>query len=164
MVVDALKTNATHVCFIDEDMGFAPDTLHVLLRKRQPIVGANYPMRVPPMQFTALSMDQKTRVHTDGHKDGLEPAYYIGFGFAVIERQVFEKIPKPWFLGGYNLTTEKYTTEDHPFCRKSREAGYTVYVDHDASKRVWHVGSHNYRWDAVPTPQENMNGNTSTTA
>lgn len=154
LVVDALKAGATHICYIDEDMGFAPDTLHVLLRKRQAIVGANYPMRVPPMQFTALSMDAKTRVHTDATRDGLEPAYYIGFGFAVIQTKVFETLAKPWFLSGYNLTSERYTTEDHPFCKKAREAGFPVYVDHDASRRVWHVGYHNYRWQDVPAPQE----------
>jgi hypothetical protein len=146
-VKDALaKDNVTHICFIDEDMGFDPDTLHVLLRKRQPIVGANYSMRVPPPQFTALALDKKDRVITTDEKTGLEPAYYIGFGFAVIEAKVFKALETPWFLGGYNTTVQRYTTEDHPFCKAAAEKGFPVYVDHDASKKVYHVGNHNYTW------------------
>lgn len=150
MVEDALsKPTVTHVLFIDEDMGFAPDTLHVLARRRQAIVGCNYPMRVPPPQFTALAMNQRERVITTATSTGLEPAYYIGFGFTLIERRVFEALTRPRFLIGYNTTAQRYTTEDHPFCRKAREAGFTVYVDHDASRQVFHVGNHNYSWREV---------------
>jgi len=149
MVEDALKADATHILFLDEDMGFDPDVAHTLFARRQPIVGCNYPMRVPPPQFTALAMDTTHRVYTGPDSMGLEPALYIGFGCASIERQVFEKSERPRFLIGYNTETHRYSTEDHPFCRKARDAGFVVYVDHDASKKIFHVGNKNYRWDEV---------------
>ena len=150
MVEDALGAGCTHILFLDEDMGFAPDVAHRLFARRQAIVGCNYPMRVPPPQFTALSLDTTQRVYTGADTTGLEPAYYIGFGCALIARNVFEALPRPRFLIGYNTTTHRYSTEDHPFCKAAREAGFTVFVDHDASKQVFHVGNHNYLWSEVP--------------
>ena len=150
MVEDALHAGSTHILFLDEDMGFDPDVAHLLFSRRQPIVGCNYPMRVPPPQFTALAMDTTHRIYTGPSSTGLEPAFYIGFGCALIERQVFERIARPRFLIGYNTETHRYSTEDHPFCRKARDAGFVVYVDHDASKKLFHVGNHNYRWNEVP--------------
>ncbi len=156
MVTEALAAEATHILFLDEDMGFAPDVAHRLFARRQPIVGCNYPMRVPPPQFTALAIDTTQRVQTRADSTGLEPAYYIGFGCALIERRVFETLARPWFLIGYNTETHRYSTEDHPFCRQARAAGFPVYVDHEASKVVFHVGSHNYSWQEVDAWQHSQ--------
>lgn len=139
------KEDATHLLFIDEDMQFAPDTLHTLARRRQPIVGCNYRMRFPPAHFTALSKDRTHRIVTNSETLGLEECDYMGFGFCLIERQVFETIQKPRFLSVY--TADHYSTEDSPFFHAAREAGYTPFVDHDASKGIGHRGDVLYRWD-----------------
>lgn len=139
--------DVTHLCFIDEDMGFNPDVLHILARKRQPIVGCNYRMRVPPADFTALSLDRTHRIQTTQEMSGLEEAFYIGFGFSLFEKEVFEKVEQPRFLQQWNAESRRYTTEDLPFFLKAREAGYKCYVDHDASKRIWHKGGMSYCWN-----------------
>lgn len=140
------KSDATHILFIDEDMGFAPDTLHMLASRRVPYVACNYRMRVPGGDFTALALDTKSRVQTTEEKNGLEEAYYSGFGFALIAREVFEAVPRPRFLIGYNMDNNHYSTEDMPFCKAAREKGYKVLIDHAASKKIWHVGHFNYNW------------------
>lgn len=137
----------THLCFIDEDTGFSPDVLHILARKRQPIVGCNYRMRVPPADFTALSLDRTHRVQTTDETTGLEEVDYIGFGFSLFEKEVFEKVEIPRFLQNWSPETRRYSTEDSPFFHKAREAGYKVYVDHDASKKIWHKGGLSYCWN-----------------
>lgn len=137
----------THICFIDEDTGFAPDVLHILARKRQPIVGCNYRMRVPPADFTALSMDRTHRIQTTAETVGLEEAYYIGFGFSLFEKQVFDKVESPRFPIQWNPESKRYTTEDLPFFNKAREAGFRCFVDHDASKNIWHKGGMSYCWN-----------------
>lgn len=146
LVVDALETDVTHILFIDEDMGFAPNALHVLAEKKLPLVGCNYKIRVKGKGFTALAFDKKARIVTNKESSGIEKCYYTGFGFCLIEREVFEKVARPWFLIGYNTDIGLYTTEDAGFARQLKDAGITWYVDHDASKLVWHVGNYNYSW------------------
>ena len=146
LVVDALKTNCTHILFIDEDMGFVPQTLHVLASKRQRIVGTNYPMRGKGSSFTALTEDRQARVVTGPHSVGLAPVFYTGFGFCLIERSVFEQMKRPWFLIGYNTDNYRYTTEDAAFGNQLHELGIPWYVDHDASKLICHIGNYNYQW------------------
>lgn len=138
------RDEATHLLFLDDDMLFTPDVLHTLARRRQPIVGCNYRMRQPPAPFVALNLDRTARVETTAGTTGLEPVTYTGFGVCLIERKVFEAVPMPRFLHTY---TDHYSTEDAPFFAKAREAGFTCYVDHDASKGVAHRGDFIYRWD-----------------
>ena len=149
MIEDALKDEScTHVLFIDEDMGFAVDTLHTLLSKHQPIAVCNYRKRVPPADFTAARHDLNGCIVTTPTSTGLEEAYYAGFGFALIERKVFEAVEAPRFLQRWNVARLEYTTEDMPFYHAAREAGFPCWIDHDASKKVWHVGDMSYFHDA----------------
>lgn len=148
LVEDALsRPDTTHVLFIDEDMGFNQDVLHTMARRRHPIVCANYRMRVPPSEFTALRIDKTGRMETSAQTSGLEEAYYAGFGFALIAREVFEKVEMPRFPIEWVPEAKSYTTEDHPFFRRAREAGFPCWIDHDASRGVYHVGNMLYRWD-----------------
>lgn len=150
-----LKTPCTHLCFIDADMGFEPEVLHILASRKVPYVGVNYSMKKKANpEFTAMRLDGKCRLWTGEDSTGLEDANFTGFGLALIERRVIEAIPRPRFLIGYNTAVNVYTTEDAPFCHKVRDAGFPVYVDHDASKLVWHMGRKAYRWQDVPKPVE----------
>jgi hypothetical protein len=47
----------------------------------------------------------------------------IGFGFCLIKREVFEKIPPPWFLWD-----KPSPSEDFNFCIKARQYGYNINV------------------------------------
>ena len=149
------KEDATHLCFIDDDMVFAPDTLHTLARRRQSIVGVNYRMRQPPATFTALKLARTGRIETTPQVSGLEPAAYTGFGFCLLERRVLETVQRPRFLPIY---TDHYSTEDSPFFAKTEAAGFVCYVDHDASKGVAHRGDLTYRWDEDYTQLGASNG------
>lgn len=147
LVREALKKeDVTHILFIDDDMGFNMDTLHKLVQKRQPIVGCNYRIRVPPGNFTAVSLKGE-RVETNKEKSGLEEVFYCGFGFCLIERKVFEAIEEPRFMIKYFNNEQYYSTEDSPFFEKAREKGFPCYIDHDASKLILHQGIVNYTWD-----------------
>ena len=118
-------------------------------------------MRFPPAQFTALHLDRaRGRIETTAESGGLEPVDYMGFGLCLIETRVFADIPKPWFLNRY--IDGVYTTEDLPFYWAAREAGYVAYVDQDASKRIGHIGIHDYRWHD-PFPPSNPPAEKTTT-
>jgi hypothetical protein len=146
LVKKALQTDCTHILFIDEDMSFASDTLHILASRRQPVVACNYPMRFRGSGFTAFSKITNGRIITGPEQSGLEKAFYSGFGFCLIERSVFEKVAKPWFLIAYDTVKEKYTTEDSTFGASLEEANIPWYVDHDASKKVIHLGTYTFNY------------------
>ena len=137
-----MTSEATHILFIDEDMGFEPDALKLLMRHEQPIVGCNYKVRIEGGNFTAMAAGG--RVITDENKTGIERVYYTGFGFCLIKREVFNKIEKPWFLHDYK--DGEYITEDSGFAAKVKTARIPWHVDHDASKLICHVGTKNYGW------------------
>lgn len=153
LVKQAQEWKATHLLFLDDDMVFDARVLATLLGRRQSFVGCNYPKRGLPITFTAVAPDGKKHIITRSESTGMEEAAYIGFGVSLIDMQVFEKVPKPWFLPAYNAELDMYTTEDNPFCEKVRACGFKVYVDHDASKMVGHRGHHTYQWDHWKQPE-----------
>lgn len=148
----ALDANMTHLMFLDDDMTFEPTLLETMLGRRHDVVCTNYLIKtIPATDFVAVGLDGK-RVPTMKDSTGIVPIAYSGFGASVFSTEVFRKVPQPWFQPDFDLVTSSYTTEDNPFYRKAREAGYTIYLDHDASKQIAHVGSKAWHW------QEHSNG------
>lgn len=148
MLEGSLKLGATHLLFLDEDMGFHPMTLNNMLARQQPFVACNYPMKAWPQNFTARRLDRAEWLPTKENSSSLEEVDFCGLGFALIERQVMEALgDAPNFLNTWDEEWHSYATEDRYFCHKIREKGFPVYIDHDASKLVYHCGNHTYSWD-----------------
>lgn len=152
LVDGAIKRNATHVLFLDDDMAFDAGVLDVLLGRRVPIAAVNYPMKKFPIEFVAVGLDGR-RVVTNDDAKGLQDVQYTGFGVALIETRVFLDTPKPWFLPEYVPDLNVYTTEDNPFYRRARAAGFKCLIDHDASKLVAHVGHFAFSWNQWRAPE-----------
>jgi len=148
MLEAAIKLDATHLLFIDEDMGFHPMLLNHLLMRQQPFVACNYPMKTWPQNFTARRIDRAEWLPTKEEDKSLEEVDFCGMGFALIERQVLDALgPAPNFLNTWDEEWKTYSTEDRYFCHKIKKLGFPVYIDHDASKLVYHNGNHSYSWD-----------------
>lgn len=142
----ALDAGMTHLLFLDDDMTFEPSILEVMLGRRQDIVCVNYLIKTnPPNQFVAVGLDGE-RLPTTKNSVGIQPIAYSGFGVSLFSTEVFRRVPQPWFLPDFVPSLSSYTTEDNPFYRKAREAGFTVYLDHDASKLVSHNGGRTWNW------------------
>lgn len=163
-------THWTHILCVEDDMGFAPDCLHILARHRLHIVGANYSTNKGAKQrFTAISYrsDEHSGVEpcvTGPDSSGLEEVSLLPQGMTLMAREVFEAIPKPWFLMGYDPSSDKYVYQDYYFSEQAKKAGFKLYVDHDVSKRLHHTGPHNYTWqdayrDEMNRRKETANGN-----
>jgi hypothetical protein len=146
LAMNAIKQGATHLCFIDDDMAFEADTLHLLASRQQAIVGTNYPFRTKEGGFTALHLNQRDRIVTNEYTTGLEEVNYTGFGFCLISIEVFKTVPQPWFLIYWHPECERYSTEDQPFAEKCRHFGFKWMVDHDASKKLRHIGIYEYSY------------------
>ena len=64
----------------------------------------------------------------------------IGFGFVLVKREVFEKIPFPWFVWD-----KKSPSEDFDFCEKIAKADYDIRVFTEV--RLSHAGMMKVRTD-----------------
>lgn len=137
------KQGATHVLWLDTDMSMPRETAVLLAMHEQAIVGCNYRVRQPSGLFTA-QRDDGTRVETTETATGLEAVDAIGFGVVLMRTDIVTDIARPWFQHGLN-DQRGDIGEDIMFCRALRAAGHTIFIDHDLSKEIGHVGQHTYR-------------------
>lgn len=135
------KQGATHVLWLDTDMSFPAETAIRLAMHEQPIVGCNYVVRQASGLFTAQRGDDRVPTHDDS--TGLEAVDAIGFGVVLMRTDMVAALERPWFRHGLNAQGGDIG-EDIMFCRALRAAGHTIYIDHDLSKEIGHVGQHTY--------------------
>lgn len=144
---ETLRQKCSHLLFIDDDMGFAPECLNIALGRQQPVVLGNYRMKVQPYPFLCRTPDNSSEIITSNESTGIEPTYFGGFGFALIEAQVLAALPQPRFLPYWSEEKKMYTTEDKPFFEACRDHGFQPCVDHEVSKRLYHNGNFEYRYN-----------------
>lgn len=132
---------ATHILWLDADMTFPKDAALRLLAHGKEVVAANYVTRVPPSRPTAKRDGQSVHSHDAA---GLESVDHVGMGVFLISTSIVPDLPRPRFW--YSTETE---TEDVYFCRLLKAAGHDIWIDHDLSKEVGHVGQHTYREQPV---------------
>lgn len=146
IVSRCLEKEATHLLFLDHDMIFEPNILDVMAGRRQKVVVTNYPLKQPKLDFVAVDLNGR-RINVTEDKTGLQPIAYSGFGVSLFDLEVFKKTPQPWFMPEFVPSANMYTTEDNPCFQRIRDAGFDVYLDHDASKLITgHVGLKGYTW------------------
>ena len=138
----SLKQGATHVLWLDTDMSFPRELAVLLALHEQPIVACNYRVRQASGLFTASRDGQ--RVATTEMSAGLEAVEYVGMGALLMRTDVVAGLGRPWFRHGLNELGGD-VGEDVMFCRGLTNAGHTIYIDHDLSKQVGHIGQHTYR-------------------
>jgi hypothetical protein len=179
LAAETLQNGADYLLFLDSDMRFPKETLVGLLSHQKAFVGANYPRRgIPPkwvaIKKTVSTNDEGEKVPgticiTSEDSTGLEEVEAVGFGIVLIHRSVFEsmaKIHPPqekgffwWFEWDSDVQT--HIGEDVFFCRLAAEAGATLYVDHDLSKLVKHIGQFEFGPDhawSFYAEEERLNG------
>jgi len=148
LTMEFLKSDCTHLLFIDSDLIFGADQVARILSHDEDIVGGFYPKKQqgdPELVFNCLTppapMDHRR----------LTPVKYIGTGFICVKRRVFEKMieeygdemifsvdGKPgtfafdlWPVGVYKYKdgSRRYLSEDWYFCQRAIDLGFTVYGD-----------------------------------
>jgi len=144
----AIKQGATHVLWLDTDMSVPRELAVLLAMHDQPIVACNYRVRQPSGLFTAFR--DGLRIPTRSDSTGLEAVEYCGMGAMLMRTDIVTGLGRPWFRHGLNEFGGDIG-EDVMFCRGLGRAGYTVYIDHDLSKLVDHIGQHTYRTVEVET-------------
>ena len=147
--------DATHLMFIDADIGWEPWHLLVMLNRDVDIIGGLYPMKALPIKWVVNGFEG-----AEQGPDGLQEVSKAGTGFLLIKRHVFEQLNshpavKPFKndIGldpKYDVNMKTYFdtairqnrlySEDWTFCENWRDLGGKIWVD----KRVLlrHSGSY----------------------
>ena len=149
------QEGATHLFFVDADIGWEPWHLLVLLNHDKDVIGGLYPMKTMPIKWVVNGFEG-----AETGDNGLQEVSKAGTGFLLMKRHVFEKMQshpavKPYkndigldpkydkHLKTYFDTAVRqgrYYSEDWTFCENWRDIGGKVWVD----KRVLlrHSGSY----------------------
>lgn len=119
------KADYTHQVWVDSDQVWQPEQVLRLVDHDLDVVSG-----------CIKTLDGDYALHRE-HKrlgelpDGLFEVDSCGFGFVVIKRQVFERIPYPWFRLLPAVDGLGDDSEDVSFCRKVRDAGMKIMADAD---------------------------------
>lgn len=174
---------ATHLLFIDADISFEPEQVKRLLDFDKDFVAAAYPMKLidwaslpqrcvdgEGLETAGLSYVGGLCKDAEARRDGaFATARYVGGGFQLIRRSVFEKMfaayPELRFAATHvypappsasaNLYAlfeplidpedGSYVSEDYAFCRRWRALGGEIWLDMES--RLTHTGPQNFAGD-----------------
>jgi hypothetical protein len=131
----------THILWVDSDMTFPYDGLERLLAHDKDVVGAFYNRRMHPYTTVGHLLHP-----ADVSKGGLHRADIMPHGFVLAKREVYEKLPPPWYSEGYDPVyanaddPDGSVGEDVSFSRKAVAAGIEIWCDADLTFEVGHIG------------------------
>lgn len=154
MLEDAILKNHTHALFIDSDQSFPMNSLHMLLSRKKQVIGANIAIKAMPSFPTARNRGPSpfgVPVTSDPWKTGIEKVWRIGAGMLLVDLSLVKTLPRPWFAIEYDESSGQLQGEDWYFVKKLEDAGADIWIDHDLSKMVGHVGHFNYGHVHVPS-------------
>lgn len=138
-VAQALNEECDWLFFIDSDMRFPPESLERMIGWGKTVVAANYTQRRHPFLPVSVNL-QGERVYTSATSDGLESIASTGMGLMLVRSDLPKKAGPPWFMLGWHQDRQYITGEDTYFCRKLRDAGAEIWLDHGLSHDVTHLG------------------------
>ena len=161
MASAALAEGADELMWIDSDIAFDPESIERLRGHDLPFVAGVYPKK--GVQDFALHLEPGTAELVVGEGGGLRDVRYVGAGFMLVQRMVFEDIQRhfalpicnarfglatvPYFLP--MVITEPagywYLGEDYAFCERAHQAGHKIVVD--TTIRLGHIGKYTYGWE-----------------
>ena len=150
LCLDAMREKCTHVLFIDSDMRFPQDMIERLLQHDLDIVATNCARRRMPTGPTAQiykENGERELVYTMPESTGLQEVGSVGMGVMLIKANVFAKLAEPWFETPWRHDKRGYIGEDVFFCKKARDAGFKIWIDHDVSKEIGHIGMFEFKHD-----------------
>lgn len=162
---DAVLQDCTHALFIDTDQTFPMDTAHRLIRWDKPVMACNIPLKILPSFPTARARSASpfgTPIYSNAppgatsNPQGIEKVWRVGAGIMLIDLSILATIPKPWFEIRYSKEHHQYVGEDWDFCERVQKAGFDVYVDHELSRSIGHVGQFQYTHAHIPAFEEEI--------
>lgn len=141
--------HATHILFIDSDLGFPAQAVLAMLDSEKDFVAGVYPARNSDSDdnqylYRPKLIDDSNLIVSDKHLLGAE---YIPTGFTMLSREAVlkmrDKFPELYFqpkaearknehaycLFDTEVWDGEFWGEDYVFCRRARQAGIDIWVD-----------------------------------
>jgi len=136
--------DATHLFFVDADIGWEPWHLLVLLNRDVDVIGGLYPMKTMPIKWVVNGFEG-----AEQGPDGLQEVSKAGTGFLLMKKHVFEKMKSHPAVKQYKndigldpkfdqhlktyfdtaVRQNRYYSEDWTFCENWRDLGGKIWVD-----------------------------------
>lgn len=166
MLANFVAGEATHLLFVDADIGFEPEAVFRLLAAGRDIVGGVYPRKSKDAGYEV----GPPLAPEDG--DGFQPVAYVGAGLLLISRAAAERMTASYTALHAGLAdlrgsrarraamvfdpmiepeTGRYLADHQAFCRRWRDLGGTVWAD--LRTPLVHVGAIEYS-GPPPRPSE----------
>lgn len=149
-----LKSDFSHIFWVDSDMKFPIDAPLRLLSRNKAIVGANYRRRrFPNPNFTGMSGSAGAfqEFQTTDNSPAMELIDVLPHGLVMCKREVYEKIPQPHYLQEYVPHLNLEIGEDIFFCQQAQKAGYEIWCDQELSRETAHIGIFHFNYNlSVP--------------
>jgi hypothetical protein len=163
LVQQFLESDCTHLLFVDSDTSFQAADVLRMLAADLPVIGVNYPKR--EYNFAAASGGTVADLRNSIAKgsvvvwdtpraavNGMVPCAYAGTGIMLIKRAVFGAIMAHNLVPTIERGMHRFFSfavingadlgEDYHFCCLTRQAGFDVYYDPQAS--ATHMGVHEF--------------------
>ena len=155
-----LRSDATHLLFLDTDLIFSPDQIGRLIAHDQPLVCGLYPKKQAQLAWVCNTLPHFGGADPD---TGLQRVLYAGTGCMLIRRDVFERVARifpeiaydpddgedpgayhDFFKVGVCVAQgrRRYLSEDWFFCEMAAQAGFQVMMDTRVVLK--HVGEATY--------------------
>ena len=147
----ALASPCTHILWIDDDTQFPPEAVETMLSRNKPWLASNVCKKNGDGWIARY--EGGAVVNSTG-KTGCEKIGSMGLGMVLIELDAIRHVPVPHFEVRWMDEQRGYLGEDLYFLLKCKEAGVEIWVDHDVSNSVRHIG--NYGYGAQDIPAEKM--------
>lgn len=140
---------------LDSDIVLPKDALTKMIAADKDVISGLYIQRIPNTHTLEVYMDTRGGGCTNIpyhliQNRGISEIAACGMGAALIKSEVFRRMQYPHFFYQESLTIEGTVSEDVYFCKKARDAGFTIWAD--PSIKCDHKGSDFFTVDSRPTP------------
>lgn len=134
-----LDRGEDYIFILDDDVIPIKGTIEKLLEMYEPQTVDTHIMVAPCLAFSSDGCHSVPMAYQQapddlyyplGTRQGVHPAT-PGMSGALIPREVFSKVPRPWFKMPHDDNGKVLMTEDIYFWKKVHEVGYTVLVNLD---------------------------------
>ena len=136
---EATERGFTHWLCLDDDMAFPMDIVERLLAHDKSVVAANY-RKKDAFNIVGVACDENAQPIDSSNKSGLEKVDFTAFGLVLIKIADVKCVEEPHFEVVWNPATRTYWTEDMVFSAKLKKAGVDIWLDHDLSHDIQHIG------------------------
>lgn len=165
---DFLKSDCTHLVFLDADVSFEPDDLLRLIEAAYPVCGAAYPKKADGAGFNVNPLPADLQAGTTTIAEGgWIQVHDLATGFFVVQRKVLIEMAEAnpellivsdlddspgepmfgFFVPYIHPETKRYLSEDYAFCERWRQLGGSVWCYGKAV--LGHTGRHTWEGSLI---------------